>query len=387
MSRLIEAKRLPIAVTSIPGTYDYGKKRAMVVATQFATDRNLPEPVWVEAEDNPHTSERYLVIAGTAVGDKVREEWGLDAEEKFFGGWGKFNFIVDKGILHPLPQGAHNHPEGFLSDTGQALYEAGAVVPGVTAFEKKDAYNGAAELFEEFDELLIKSADGSNKERQWGANTLKGAMRAIGRVKEETLATRGVIIEAKLKNPETFHVGVENIGGEIFSYVGDQVLTKRRTKEGKLVEAYGGATLYVARGELSTLLELPLSEAQEEAVRQTSFVHTSLHNDYGSDKLLTPRALYDIVRGEVTDRKTQQKKIISGVVDPSYRLGGSSMALAPAQGLLLGDESIGIVEARAITDYGYNEWPGNTTTVFETVDTTYGAMRFGVLLNPLRQAT
>ena len=197
---------------------------------------------------------------------------------------------------------------------------------------------------------------------------------------KDTLRSRSVIIEPSLLNPKNYNVGQDTIGGEVFSSFGEEVKTVYTGKDGKQESGYGGARLRVVRGGINELLNLPGLTPQEElAIQKAQAYDHVVFDAYGGHSLVASRRMYDVLQGTVIDRKDKQEReiFLSGVVDPSFRIGGGPMALTEAYGVLR-ESDVSYVEARSATRYGHDPLPNGMIEVFNIRDSHYGLMKFGV---------
>ena len=162
----------------------------------------------------------------------------------------------------------------------------------------------------------------------------------LGKVTEDEMATYGLVLEENLRQVRTLSVGEVAVGSLRISYHGTQRTV--RDNEGRPV--YGGSDLVCVRGgweALDVLPMLPEVRAAVVAARRYDEATAEFHGFTAS------RRNYDVGRGIGVDGRPR-----SGVLEPSWRVGGASSAELAALAAFARDPSLQIVGASHVEEYG-----------------------------------
>ncbi|RZI94627.1 MAG: DUF3182 family protein, partial [Variovorax sp.] len=176
-----------------------------------------------------------------------------------------------------------------------------------------------------------------------------------------TIARDGVVLERNLRNPRTLSVGQAIIGTTRMSYHGLQRLV--RNHAGEFV--YGGSELTVVRGDLEDLLGLQLEPALRLAIDQARMYHAVVVSSF--DGFIASRINYDVAQG-----LDDTGRWCSGVLEPSWRVGGASAAEIAAMEVLHDDPERMQVRASCVEVYGGAEPPAGGCVYYDDIDPAVG---------------
>ncbi|HUD43458.1 MAG TPA: DUF3182 family protein [Dokdonella sp.] len=264
-------------------------------------------------------------------------ELGIGGEGDLFGGVVPFAFVATKTISHPLPDAQARAPQGWVHALGERL--ADAVLPGYAAFSRTDLERAGERLLTA-GAVRIKAAHESGGNGQCVVRT-PGELRAqAAALDASTLERHGVVVERDLSRATTYSVGTALLGAWRVAYVGSQ----RQTVDHRGAEVYGGSDLMVVRGGLQDLLALDLHEAQRRAVAQACRYDAEVMRAYPGT--YASRRNYDVIAGRDGDGR-----LLSGVLEQSWRIGGASAAELLAIEALARDPGLQCVRASTYETY------------------------------------
>jgi hypothetical protein len=311
----------------------------------------------------------YFVPMETLVGVEAARGLGVHTEDDLFGGVVPHPFVATKAITHPLVEPDADAPEGWSHAFTSRVRDV--VLPGFTAFTRRDAGRAGARLLD-LGPVRLKPAWGCGWRGQRvvaAAAELEAALDAFGSAE---LPSCGLVLEQNLADVTTYSVGQVRVGGLLASYCG----TQRVTTDNGGGEVYGGSDLLVVRGGHDALLELDLAPAARLAVAQAWLYDAAAAEEFPG--LLVSRRNYDVAEG--TDAAGRRR---SGVLEQSWRIGGSSGPEVAALEAFRADPALRAVRAWCVEAYGTNEAPPPGATVhFRGVDGRVGPITKYTLVEP-----
>jgi hypothetical protein len=280
----------------------------------------------------------FLVPSETLVAGDLPSGFDL-ATADLLGGVVPHAFVATKVISHGLVDPAADVPAGWSHDFADRV--AGSVLPGFSAFARRDALRAGERLLA-VGPVRLKLPDGVGGRGQQVVTDRRGLVAAIDAMDPESLARDGLALERDLAAVTTASVGRLQVGDAVVTYCGTQSLT--RAHDGG--DVYGGSRLLVARGDWDRLLALELPAAMRTAVAQARCYHAAAHDCY--DGLVASRSNYDVAQG--IDRATGGW--VSGVLEQSWRIGGASGAEVVALLALQADPALASVATEGVERYG-----------------------------------
>ena len=325
------------------------KKLATLQGYEFAGDYN--------ASDRYDTAV-YFVPAETLKGE-CAHALGIRGEQDLFGGVVPFSFVGTKSNTHPLCDPGAAAPEGWSREFTRLVQ--GAVLPGCAAFSLEDAQRGGERLLRA-GEVRVKPSlaiGGRGQTVAADAHTLKAALANIA---PEELGHCGVVVEQNLTAVTTYSVGQVCVADLVATYFGTQKLAQ----DPNGMEVYGGSDLTIARGDFDALLTLDINEDARVAIEHARTYDTAAHRCYAG--FFASRRNYDIVRG-----RDPTGRVICGVLEQSWRIGGASGAEIAALEAFRADPGLHAVRAECTEVYGAQaEPPRGATVYFRGKDTLIG---------------
>jgi hypothetical protein len=151
------------------------------------------------------------------------------------------------------------------------------------------------------------------------------------------------------------------VGGLWASYCG----TQRSTVDNRGALVYGGSDLLVARGDYDALLYLHLTPEARLAVAQAREYDAAAHDLLG---LFASRRNYDVAQGI-----DAQGRWRSGVLEPSWRLGGASGPEVAALEAFRAEGALAAVRAWCVEEFGGGaDPPPGAVVYFRGVDDRVG---------------
>jgi len=274
---------------------------------------------------------------------------GIRGEKDLFGGVVPFTFVGTKTITHPLGGPGAVAPEGWSHEFSRLVREA--VLPGLSAFSLDDAQRGGERLLQS-GAVRVKPAlalGGRGQSVAADAATLEAALADIA---PEDLRQCGIVLEQNLTEVTTYSVGQVRVGDLVATYFGSQKLADH---DG--LEVYGGSDLTVARGDFDALLELDMDDDARLAVKHARTYDAATMQCFPG--FFASRRNYDIVRG-----RDPAGRILLGVLEQSWRMGGASGAEIAALEAFRADSGLRAVRAECTEVYGTGAQPPRGATVY-----------------------
>lgn len=279
---------------------------------------------------------RYFVPLN-ALSQPFATEQGIQTLDDLYGSVVQHHLHGHKGVLHKLVPGGYA-PAPYSRSFAQTVTPA--VLPGFTAFSPEDAAQAFTELEGQGHVVRYKDPRQANCRGQAVVENADHAKWLAGQLGEH-LSQQGAVLEANLRNPETFNVGLLHFDGKSYSFIGDQ----RIAKDTKGAETYVGTTLRMVRGGLGQLAQAPgLDAAKQWGVRQAQTVGDA----YDHLDVMSSRMELDVIQGTSGD----SDETLSGVADPALRPGGASSAELLAIEKLRDNPALSEVSTRVDVHFG-----------------------------------
>jgi len=300
---------------------------------------------------------------------------GIHSPQHLYGGVVPHLFVKTKAITHGLIGCRAERPQGW--STAFAERARGIVLPGYTVFSRRDARAAAARMLRHGPFRLKRPLSASGKDQTLVA-TLNELDAALEQIDADEMATYGLVLEENLRHVKTFSVGEVAVGSLKVSYHGTQRIV--RDNEGRPV--YGGSDLVCVRGGRQVLDALPMAPDIRAAVAAARRYDAATEEFPG---FMASRRNYDVAQGIGADGRAR-----SGVLEPSWRIGGASSAELAALAAFARDPSMQIVRASHVEEYGRGRHaPADAVVDFQGDDPEAGPLlRFTVVKpqhQPLRQ--
>jgi hypothetical protein len=294
---------------------------------------------------------------------------GIHSPQHLYGGVVPHLFVKTKAITHGLVDCQAARPRGW--STAFAERVRGIVLPGYTAFSSRDARLAAARMLGHGPLRLKKPLSASGKDQTLIA-TLSELDAALEKITADEMATYGLVLEENLRHVRTFSVGEVAVGSSLrISYHGTQRTV--RDNEGRPV--YGGSDLVCVRGGWKVLEALPMAPDVRAAVTAARRYDAATQEFPG---FMASRRNYDVCQGIGADGRAR-----SGVLEPSWRIGGASSAELAAAAAFARDPYLQIVRASHVEEYGRDRQPPADAVVdFQGDDPEAGPLLRYTLVKP-----
>jgi Protein of unknown function (DUF3182) len=317
------------------------------------------------ARDYPGT--RYFVPDDTVLLSEA-SHLGIRSPNDLYGGVVPHLFAKTKAVTHGLVDRQGERPPGWCSAFAERVREI--VLPGYTVFCRQDARAAASRMLTCGPIRLKKPASASGRD-QTVVTSWNELDAALEKVTEDEMATYGLVLEENLRQVRTLSVGKVAVGSLRISYHGTQRTV--RDNEGRPV--YGGSDLVCLRGGwevLDGLPMLPQVRAAVVAARRYDEATAEFHGFTAS------RRNYDVAQGIGVDARPR-----SGVLEPSWRIGGASSAELAALAAFARDPSLQIVGASHVEEYGKDcRAPAGAIVDFQGDDPEAGPMLRYTVVTP-----
>jgi hypothetical protein len=285
---------------------------------------------------------------------------GIRSAKDVFGGVVPHEFVHTKAITHGLVDDDAERPSGWSARFAARV--GGVVLPGYTAFSRRDARHGASMLLSD-GPIRIKRPLAAGGRGQAVVSTLAELEGFLGAVPDDELPRAGIVMETNLDKVRTVSVGQVALDDLVVSYHGEQQLTTNNA--GQVV--YGGSDLECVRGGWDELERVVQQPALRQAVAQARRYDEATEEYQG---LIVSRHNYDVVQG--VDSRGRWR---SAVLEQGWRAGGASGAEVLALAALARDPGLTRVSASTVERYGDGlEPPAGAVVHFTGVDPVAGPM-------------
>jgi hypothetical protein len=212
------------------------------------------------------------------------------------------------------------------------------------------------------------SASGRDQTAITTLNELDAALEKVG---ADEMATYGLVLEENLRQVRTFSVGDVAVGSLRISYHG----TQRTVTDNQGRPVYGGSDLVCVRGGREALDALPMSPEARAAVAAARRYDEAAAEFHG---FTASRRNYDVAQGIGADGRPR-----SGVLEPSWRIGGASSAEIMALTAFARDPSLEIVAASHVEEFGAGRRaPADAIVDFQGDDPAWGPLLRYTIVKP-----
>jgi hypothetical protein len=262
---------------------------------------------------------------------------GIHSPNDLYGGVVPHLFAKTKAITHGLVDCHAERPPGWSAAFAERVREI--VLPGYTVFSNRDAQTAARRMLTRGPIRLKKPLSASGRD-QTLVTSLNELDADLEKVTADEMATYGLVLEENLRQVRTLSIGEIAIGSLRISYHG----TQRTVSDNEGRPVYGGSDLVCVRGGWESLDALPLPPEVRAAVAAARQYDAAAEEFSG---FMASRRNYDVGQGIGADDQPQ-----SGVLEPSWRVGGASSAELAALAAFARDPSLKIVRASHVEEYG-----------------------------------
>jgi len=220
---------------------------------------------------------------------------------------------------------------------------------------------------------LKKPLSASGKD-QTVVTTLNELDAVLEKVTADEMATFGLVLEENLRQVRTFSVGEVAVGSLRISYHG----TQRTVADNDGRPVYGGSELVCVRGGWEVLDGLPMSPEVRAAVVAARRYDEATEEFHG---FTASRRNYDVAQGIGAGGRPR-----SGVLEPSWRVGGASSAELAAFAAFARDPSLEIVGASHVEEFGKGRRaPADAIVEFQGDDPGWGPLLRYTVVKPQDQ--
>jgi hypothetical protein len=300
-------------------------------------------------------------VPSTTLTSAAAAELRIDDAHDLFGGVVPAAFAATKTITHPLVADDARAPAGWSAAFPRLV--ADSVLAGFSAFSTADALHAGRILLGR-GAIRVKLASGIAGLGQWVAQDAAELEAIVADIDDDEITRDGVVIEQNLEDVDTKSVGHIDAAGLEMAYCGEQRLTRNNHGD----EVYGGSRLRFVRGDFDALLTLALPTDMQLAIAQARVYDEAA--DACFHGFFASRRNYDIAQG--IDAGGQHR---SGVLEPSWRVGGASGAEIAALEAFRAEPSLRAVDAVSVEIYGESPAiPENAAVYFHGVDPHVGPL-------------
>ena len=312
----------------------------------------------------------FFVPSDTLLLDEA-SHLGIRSPNDLYGGIVPHLFAKTKAITHGLVDHDAERPLGWSTVFAERVREV--VLPGYTVFSNRDARLAATRMLDRGPIRSKKPLSASGKD-QTVITTLPELDAVLEKVTADELAGYGLVLEENLRQVRTFSVGEVAIGSLRVSYHG----TQRTVMDNEGQPVYGGSDLVCVRGGWEALDALPMLPEIRAAVAAARRYDEATGGFHG---FTASRRNYDVARGIGVDGRPR-----SGVLEPSWRVGGASSAELAALAAFARDPSLEIVRASHVEEYGEgSRAPADAIVDFQGDDPEAGPLLRYTILKPRDQ--
>jgi Protein of unknown function (DUF3182) len=296
---------------------------------------------------------------------------GIRSSDDLYGGVVPHLFVKTKAITHGLVDRHAERPLGWSTVFAERVREI--VLPGYTVFSNRDAQMAARRMLARGPIRVKKPLSASGKD-QIAVTTLNELDAVLEKVSADEMATYGLVLEENLRQVRTLSVGEIAVGGLRISYHG----TQRTVADNEGQPVYGGSDLVCVRGGWESLDALPVSPEVRAAVV------AARRYDAATEELpgfTASRRNYDVAQGIGADGRPR-----SGVLEPSWRIGGASSAEIMALAAFARDPSLKVIGASHVEEFGRGRRaPADAIVDFQGDDPAWGPLLRYTVVKPQDQ--
>ena len=308
----------------------------------------------------------YFVPSDTLTSERANQ-LGIRSEGDLLGGVVPYAFAATKVITHPLVEPDACAPAGWSRDFAHHVHDH--VLVGFSVFTHEDARRAGARLLGQGPVRVkpVRASGGQGQKVISSAAELEGALRSLHAT---ALLQDGLVLEENLNDVTTYSVGEIRVAEHVASYWG----TQRLTRDNSGAAVYGGSDLTVMRGDLASLLQLELPDEVRRAVEHARVYDTAASTHFPG--LVASRRNYDVAAGMSAGGRRRM-----GVLEQSWRIGGSSSAEIVALESFQADPTLRVVRAASVELYSDSAAvPANASVFFRGIDDRVGPItKFAVV--------
>jgi hypothetical protein len=313
----------------------------------------------------PNSTSCYLIPDATLIAPQP----GIATELDLYGAVVSHPFVAGKAISHPLVDSTATAPQGWSSEF--IARAAGAVLPGYSAFDRRDALR-AGRLLLPAGPLRAKLVEGRAGRGQCVLHDERQLQAWLDELPDDLLREQGVVLEQNLTQVSTYSVGQLRVGPWCLSYFGQQRLTT--ANDGATV--YGGSDLWLVRGGYSCLGDHFQSPLIRLAIAKTRCYEEAAEVSF--KPFIASRRNCDVAIGLAP---TVQQ--VMGVLEQSWRIGGASSAEIQALLAFAADPDLQHLCASSWEVYGENPVvPPQGRVLYQGNDPEVGPITKGVSIRP-----
>src|SRR5215813_1937472 len=296
---------------------------------------------------------------------------GVRSPTDLYGGVVPHLFVKTKAITHGLVERDAERPPGWSTAFAERVREI--ALPGYSVFSNRDARMAARRLLSRGPIRVKKPLSASGKD-QTVITSLDELDAVLETVTADEMATYGLVLEENMRQVRTLSVGEVAIGGLRISYHG----TQRTAADNEGRPVYGGSDLVCVRGGSEVLDTLPMSPEVRAAVAAARRYDEATEEFHG---FTASRRNYDVAQGIGADGQPR-----SGVLEPSWRVGGASSAELAAFAAFARDPSLEIVGACHVEEFGKDRRaPADAMVEFQGDDPEAGPLLRYTIVKPQDQ--
>jgi hypothetical protein len=312
----------------------------------------------------------FFVPSDTLLLDDA-SQLGIRSPKDFYGGIVPYLFAKTKAITHGLVDYDVERAQGWSTAFAERVRDV--VLPGYTVFSSRDARVAAGRMLRR-GPLRVKKPLSASGRDQTVVTALNELDTVLEKLTADEMATYGLVLEENLRQVRTFSVGQVAIGGLRVSYHG----TQRTVRDNEGWPIYGGSDLVCVRGGWESLDALPMSPPARAAVAAARRYDEATEEFLG---FTASRRNYDVAQGVGVDGRPR-----SGVLEPSWRMGGASSAELAALTAFALDPSLEIVRASHVEEYGKDRRaPADAVVDFQGEDPEAGPLLRYTIVKPQNQ--
>ena len=292
----------------------------------------------------------YLLPTQTLVGPAQARALNIKGPQDLWGGYVDHDFICTKAISHGVLGPEAKAPQGWSTLFSERVRKV--VLDGLSVFALEDARPAATRLLYS-GPIRLKPVHACAGRGQEVIHSLDEFDAVLARPDAVQLFNEGVVLEQDLHDVVTHSVGQSFIGEHVFSYCGEQYLTK----DGQGEDVYGGSNLLVVPGGYQDLLQLELPDDVREAIEQAQVFDDAANEAYPG--FYASRRNYDIAQGLDSDGQRR-----SGVLEQSWRMGGASSAEVAALQSFINHPGLRAIHVSSVETYVDQPLPADAIEVY-----------------------
>jgi hypothetical protein len=304
----------------------------------------------------------YYVPHYTIVGAQIAEDLGIRGPDDLFGGVVPHWFLNTKAIVHDLLGAEADRPDGW--DTRLAASIAPHTLPGYSAFSPKDAREAGLRLLRQ-GPARVKDAFAAGGLGQTVVRSVSELERALdASASGSSNSGFAVSIEANLEDIITYSIGHVYVDGISVSYWG----TQRTTRDNSGAVAYGGSDLNLVRGRFEDVIPIAPTPETRLAIEAASAFDAAALKHYPG--IFASRRNYDVAQGH-----DAQGTFHCGVIDQSWRIGGTSGVEVVAVRIFKERPDVTIIRGSSFNVYGHDAVaPASALIHYQGQDSEFGPL-------------